>query len=547
MVRNIPGRPWLRASVGAWNDEERPRAAAGGAAERERPPQARQPPTPQASDARAERDRAHAAARPGRRARPASAPPLRHLGAARRPRALGGAQHHRLSQNGYANIFYSAGVQSMLRSLHNFLFVSFDPGGLVTVDKPPLGAVAAGGQRQAVRLLAAQPAAPRGDRRRARGRAAVRSRRAPLRRGRRPDGRARARRVPLLRRRLARQRRRPAADPADARSPAAPPCAHAKAGAGARCCGCAVLVGLAFNTKTLAAYLVVPGIALALPRVRPRHARAGASLQLLVAGARDARRVVRRGSPSWNSTPASKRPYVGGSTDNTELGLTFEYNGFGRVEGQAGGPGSIPVGAARCVPARRGRSRRRARASDHGSAQARTGTAPATPPPAPHRRARRRPTGANGTRSRSAARPGRCACSASASATRAAGCSVRGLRTARPARARRCSTAPRRAEPARMRSRRDPRLAALLVLGGWFVVEAVVLSLSKGIVHPYYVSALAPRRRGDGRRRRGRARRARAPPRWRLALALAPQRSRTCSRRSCCCTASTTCSGSCRC
>ena len=26
----------------------------------------------------------------------------------------------------------------MLRSWHNFLFVSFDPGGLVTVDKPPL-------------------------------------------------------------------------------------------------------------------------------------------------------------------------------------------------------------------------------------------------------------------------------------------------------------------------------------------------------------------------------------------------------------------------
>ena len=26
----------------------------------------------------------------------------------------------------------------MLRSLHNFVFVSFDPGGLVTVDKPPL-------------------------------------------------------------------------------------------------------------------------------------------------------------------------------------------------------------------------------------------------------------------------------------------------------------------------------------------------------------------------------------------------------------------------
>src|SRR5438309_7586461 len=44
-----------------------------------------------------------------------------------------------LAQNGYANVFYSAGVKSMLRSLHNFLFVSFDPGGLVMVDKPPLG------------------------------------------------------------------------------------------------------------------------------------------------------------------------------------------------------------------------------------------------------------------------------------------------------------------------------------------------------------------------------------------------------------------------
>ena len=74
--------------------------------------------------------------------------------------------------------------------------------------------------------------------------------------------------------------------------------------------------------------------------------------------------------------------------------------------------------------------------------------------------------------------------------------------------------------------RRDPRLAAVLVLGGWFAVEGVVLSLSKGIVHPYYVSALAPgagamagiglysllrlcRRRGAGRHRRARAARPR--------------------------------------
>ncbi len=46
---------------------------------------------------------------------------------------------NQLSQNEYANTFYSAAVRSMLGSLHNFFFVSFDPGGLVTVDKPPLG------------------------------------------------------------------------------------------------------------------------------------------------------------------------------------------------------------------------------------------------------------------------------------------------------------------------------------------------------------------------------------------------------------------------
>ena len=45
----------------------------------------------------------------------------------------------RLSQNGFANIYYSAAVRSMLRSWHNFFFVAADPNGLITVDKPPLG------------------------------------------------------------------------------------------------------------------------------------------------------------------------------------------------------------------------------------------------------------------------------------------------------------------------------------------------------------------------------------------------------------------------
>jgi 4-amino-4-deoxy-L-arabinose transferase-like glycosyltransferase len=41
-------------------------------------------------------------------------------------------------------------------------------------------------------------------------------------------------------------------------------------------------------------------------------------------------------------------------------------------------------------------------------------------------------------------------------------------------------------------ARRDPRLAGLIVLGGWFASETVTLSFSKGIIHPYYASALGP-------------------------------------------------------
>src|SRR5579872_2284558 len=44
-----------------------------------------------------------------------------------------------LSREGYDNTYYAAAVKSMLLSWHNFFFNSFDPGGFVTIDKPPLG------------------------------------------------------------------------------------------------------------------------------------------------------------------------------------------------------------------------------------------------------------------------------------------------------------------------------------------------------------------------------------------------------------------------
>jgi 4-amino-4-deoxy-L-arabinose transferase-like glycosyltransferase len=40
---------------------------------------------------------------------------------------------------GYGNGYYAAGVKSMTMSFKNFFFVSFDPAGFVTIDKPPLG------------------------------------------------------------------------------------------------------------------------------------------------------------------------------------------------------------------------------------------------------------------------------------------------------------------------------------------------------------------------------------------------------------------------
>ena len=41
-----------------------------------------------------------------------------------------------LGQNGFGNLYYAAGIRSMLDNWHNFFFVSYDPGGFVTIDKP---------------------------------------------------------------------------------------------------------------------------------------------------------------------------------------------------------------------------------------------------------------------------------------------------------------------------------------------------------------------------------------------------------------------------
>ena len=96
------------------------------------------------------------------------------------------------------------------------------------------------------------------------------------------------------------------------------------------------LVGLGFETKMAVALMVVPGIVLAWLWVAPRG-RGAAVRQLLAGGA--ALVVVGGAWPLLLAlTPAGQRPWVSGTSDNSILSLMLEYNGFGRLSGQAGGP-----------------------------------------------------------------------------------------------------------------------------------------------------------------------------------------------------------------
>ncbi|MFI6519083.1 ArnT family glycosyltransferase [Spirillospora sp. NPDC050679] len=99
----------------------------------------------------------------------------------------------------------------------------------------------------------------------------------------------------------------------------------------------AFLVGCGFNTKMLQAFLVVPAFGL----VYLVAARGGVLRRighLLAAGA-----VLAASSFWWmlivDLVPASRRPYIGGSTDNSVWDLVIGYNGLGRIFGQGGGRG----------------------------------------------------------------------------------------------------------------------------------------------------------------------------------------------------------------
>lgn len=247
-----------------------------------------------------------------------------------------------LTLNGLGNQYYAAATRSMTLSWHNFFFASLDPGGFISVDKPPvalwiaaLSARVFGVNTWSVLLPSAIAGAaavallwcvirPRFGVTAATVAAAVLALspvNVAVNRLNLPE--------PFLILFLI------AAAWATLRSlddEAAHPLRWvALAGA---------FVGLAFNTKMLAAY--IPGPALALTLVV-----GVAGIGVAAWWERAKRLAVLAVSTLVCSVPwilavdlwPGVRPYVGGSTNDTVTDLVFGYNGLGRVNGNGGMPG----------------------------------------------------------------------------------------------------------------------------------------------------------------------------------------------------------------
>jgi 4-amino-4-deoxy-L-arabinose transferase-like glycosyltransferase len=187
------------------------------------------------------------------------------------------------------------------------------------------------------------------------------------------------------------------------------------------------LLGFGFLAKMLQAFLVLPGFAVAYLVAGP-HGFGKRMLQVLAGGA-----AMLVAAGWWVAAvlliPAADRPYIGGSTNNNILDLTFGYNGFGRLDGSE--TGSVGFGG-------------------HGVAA--TG-------------------GSSGLTRLFAADMGGQIGWLLPAALIALAAVLWGTRRA---------------------PRTDRIRAAALVWGGWLLVTGVVFSYMAGIIHSYYTVALAP-------------------------------------------------------
>jgi 4-amino-4-deoxy-L-arabinose transferase-like glycosyltransferase len=235
-----------------------------------------------------------------------------------------------LSHNGAGNSFYAAGVRSASESWKAFFFGSLDPGSFLTIDKPPVALWVMGLSARVFGYSSWSILLPNAIA----GVGAVVVLYNLVRRG--------AGEVAALLAALALALTPVATLMFRYDNPDAILTFFLVAAAGALfsaielgstrwMLATGVLLGLAFMTKTLAALIVLPGFGLSYLVCGPRGVlrRLG---QLLVSG------VALAVSGGWwlalvQLWPAQSRPFVGSTSNNSELSLAFGYNGVSRVFG----------------------------------------------------------------------------------------------------------------------------------------------------------------------------------------------------------------------
>ncbi|HTI13474.1 MAG TPA: glycosyltransferase family 39 protein [Dictyobacter sp.] len=233
-----------------------------------------------------------------------------------------------LSREGYGNTYYAATVKSMLTSWHNFFFVSFDAGGFVTVDKPPLGLWLQAASAwlfgfTGISLLLPQATA---------GIISVALLYHLVRRiyGYYAGGIAAliAALTPIA---VITNRNNTFDSVLVCLLLLATWCLFLATETGRlRWLLCsALLIGLGFNVKMLQAYLVLPAFLLTYALGSPQRWRTRIWHLLLTCG------VILCVSLIWTCivdlTPTTQRPYIGSSGNNSELALILGYNGIGRL------------------------------------------------------------------------------------------------------------------------------------------------------------------------------------------------------------------------
>lgn len=377
-----------------------------------------------------------------------------------------------LGRNGWSNTYYSATVRSMTTSWHNFIYASFDPAGVMTVDKPPLALWAQAASAKVLGFNAWGLLIPQAL-----------------------MGVASVALLYDLTRRVWGRRSGLVAGAALALTPITVALSrHNNPDALLALCSVAALwaivralqdgrtrwlivsgvaIGLGFETKMGAALMVLPALAAAYMYVAPRGYLTSFR-QLLAGGAALVTTGLAWPVLMW-LTPAADRPWISGTSDNNIFSLILGYNGLGRVNGQSGGPGGLAGGAGGVAGSSGGAA---APGGFAGGPAASGGIAGGAAPPGAAVAPGATPGGGTGGFFGGDAGPwrlfnegmgGQAGWLLAFAVAAAIGVVV----------------------VTRLR-REDKRTGWLIATGGSLLTIAYVFSTAKGIFHPYYVAQLAP-------------------------------------------------------